>query len=62
MGWAGHIAHIGARRGLCKVLVVKTERPRRRLEVNINMDLNEVECGPWTGSMWLRIGTCDGQL
>ena len=32
--------------------------PRRRLEVNIEMDLQEVECGP----SWLRIGTGDGHF
>jgi hypothetical protein len=33
------------------------ERPRRRWEDNIKMDLKEVECRVWTGSIWLRIGT-----
>jgi hypothetical protein len=35
------------------------ERPRRRWEDNIKMDLREVGWGggPWTGSIWLRIGT-----
>jgi len=31
-------------------------RPRRRWEDNIKMDLQEVGCGAWTGSIWLRIG------
>jgi len=28
-----------------------------RWEDNIKMDLQEVGCGLWTGSSWLRIGT-----
>ena len=39
------------------------ERPRRRWEDNIKMDLQEVGCGVWTESRWLWIvqvaGTCD---
>jgi hypothetical protein len=38
------------------------ERPRRRWEVNIEMDLKEVKWGAWTGSIWLRIGTGGGLL
>jgi hypothetical protein len=51
------------RRGAYRALVGKPEgrrpleRPRRRWEDNIKMDLREVEWGPWTGSIWLRIGT-----
>jgi hypothetical protein len=37
-------------------------RPRLRWEDNIQMDLQEVRCGVWTGSSWLRIGTVGGQL
>jgi hypothetical protein len=60
MRWAGHVARIGKRRGVYRVLVGKSEgkrshwRPRRRWEDNIKMDLQEVGCGAWTGSMWLR--------
>jgi hypothetical protein len=49
------------------VLVRKLEgknplgRPRRRLEDNIKMIFQEVECGAWTGLMWLRLGG-GGQL
>jgi hypothetical protein len=45
------------RRGECRVLVEKPEkrRPlgklRRRWEDNIKMDLQEVGCGAWTGSI-----------
>jgi len=42
MRWAGHVAHMGERRGVYWVLVGKPEekrplgRPRRRWEDNIN--------------------------
>ena len=51
MRWAGHVAHMGGRRGMYRVLVGKPEgkrplgRPRRRWEGNIKMDLQEVGCG-----------------
>jgi hypothetical protein len=40
------------------------ERPRRRWEDNISMDLREVKWGEgaWTGSIWLRTGTGGGLL
>jgi len=37
-------------------------RARRRWEDNIKMDLQEIGCGVWTGSSWLRIGTGGGDL
>jgi hypothetical protein len=37
-------------------------RPRHRWEDNIKMDLQEVGCGTWNGSIWLRIGTDGGHL
>ena len=48
MRWAGHVARMGERRGVYRVLVGKSEgkrqlgRPRRRWEDNIKMDLQEV--------------------
>jgi len=62
------VAGIGERRGVYAVLVGKPEgrrplrRPRSRWEDNINMDLQEVGCGSWTRSSWLRIGTGGGHL
>jgi hypothetical protein len=38
------------------------ERPRRRWEDNIKMNLQEVAGGCGTGWRWLRIGTGDGHL
>jgi len=51
MRWAGHVARMGDDRGVHKMLVGKPEgqrplgRPRRRLEDNIKMDLQEVGGG-----------------
>ena len=48
VGWTGHVARMGARRGVYRVLMGKPEgnrhvgRPRRRWEDNIKMDLQEV--------------------
>jgi len=55
MRWAGHVARMGEGRGVQRVLVGKPEgkrsleRPRRRREDNIKMDLQEVGgvCGDW---------------
>jgi hypothetical protein len=38
------------------------ERPRRRWEDEIKMDLREVGCGVWSGFTWLRIGTVGALL
>ena len=51
IGWAGHVARIGERRGAYRVLVGKPEgkrpfgRTRSRWEDNIKMDLQEEGCG-----------------
>ena len=56
--WAGHVAYMGERRGVYRVLVGKPEgkrplgRPRLRREDNIKMDLQEVECG---GMDWIEV-------
>ena len=55
MRWEGHVAHMGQRRGVHRVLVGKPEgkrpleRPRYRWEDNIKIDLQEVGggCGDW---------------
>ena len=49
--WAGHVTRMGEGRGVFRVFVGKPEgkrpleRPRRRWEDNIQMDLQEVGCG-----------------
>jgi hypothetical protein len=59
---------MGEERKVYKVLVGKPEgkrpleRPRRRWEDGIRMDLRETGSGVWTGFDWLRIGTCGGLL
>jgi hypothetical protein len=51
MRWAGHVARLGERRGMYRVLVGKPEgkrplgRPMRRWEDNIKMDSQEVGWG-----------------
>ena len=57
MRWAGHVARMEEGRDVHEVLVGKPEgkrpldRPRRRWEDNIKMDLQEVgrRCGNWMG-------------
>jgi hypothetical protein len=51
MRWAGHLARIGERRGVYRVLIGKSGgkralgKPRRRWEDNIKMNLQEVDVG-----------------
>jgi len=51
MRWTGHVASMGERRGIYRVVMWKPEgkisigRPRRRWEDNMKMDLQEVGCG-----------------
>jgi len=58
MRWAGHVARIGERRGVYRILVRKPEgkrplgRPRHRWEDNIKMGLQEVGCG---GMDWIEL-------
>jgi hypothetical protein len=52
---------MGEGRNVYRVLVGKPEgkrpleRPRRRWEVGIKMDLREIGWGVWSGFTWLRI-------
>jgi hypothetical protein len=56
--WAGHVARMGERRGVCRVLVGNREgkrrlgRPRCRWEDNIKMDLQEVG---FRGMDWIEL-------
>jgi hypothetical protein len=58
MRWAGHVARMGERRGVDRVLVGKSEgniplgRTRCKLDNNIKMDLLEVELG---GIDWIDL-------
>jgi len=55
---AGHVARMGKRRGVYRVLLGRPEgkrplgRPRRRWEDNIKVDLQEVGCG---GMDWIDL-------
>jgi hypothetical protein len=68
MRWAGHVAHIGERRGAYRILVLKPKgkKPLGRIksirEDNIKMNLQEVGWGALTALIWLRTGTGDGLL
>ena len=61
IGWAGHVARMGDRKGAYRVMVGKPGekrplgRPGLRWEDNIKMDLQECFGGVWTGLIWLRI-------
>jgi len=58
MRWAGHVARMGERRGVYRVLVGKPEvrrplgRQRLRWEDNIKMDLQEVG---WRNMNWIEL-------
>jgi len=58
MRWPEHVARLGERRGVYRVLVGKYERkgplgrPRHRWEDNIEMDLQKVGCG---GMDWIEL-------
>jgi hypothetical protein len=58
MRWAGHVARIGEGRGVYRVLIGRPEgkrpleRPRRRWEDNIKMDLREIGID---GANWIRL-------
>jgi hypothetical protein len=69
MRWARNVARMGERRKVYRVLVGKLEgkrpleRPRRRWEDGIKMDLREIGWrGVWSGFTWLRIGIVGGLL
>jgi hypothetical protein len=65
MRWAEHVARVGERRCVFKVLVRKPEgkrplgRLRRRWENNIKMDLQEVGYG---GMDWIDLAQDMGQV
>jgi hypothetical protein len=58
MRWAGHVARMGERRGVYRVLVGRPEgkrplgRPRHRWEDNIKMDLRETGID---GANWIKL-------
>jgi len=68
MRWAGHIACMGERRGVYRVLVGKPEgnrplgRPRCRWGIILRWIFRKWDVGAWTGLIWLRIRTCGRHL
>jgi hypothetical protein len=68
MRWAGHIARMGERRGVYRVLVGKPEGknhlgvPDLDLRIILKWIFRKWDVGVWTGSSWLRIGTGGGHL
>jgi hypothetical protein len=68
MRWVGNVARMGEGRNLYRVLVGKPEgkrpleRPRRRRENGIKMDLGEIRWEVWIGFTWLKIGTVGGLM
>jgi len=68
MGWVGHVACMGERRVIYRVLVRKPEG-KNRLEdqgvdgrIILRWIFRKWDVGVWTGSSWLRIGTGGGHL
>jgi len=68
MRWAGHVACMGARRSIYRVLEGKPERkrplgrPRHKWEDILRRIFRKWDVEVWTGSGWLRIGTGGGHL
>jgi hypothetical protein len=68
MRWVGCVARMGERRGVYRVLVVKSEgnrphgKPRRRWGIILRCIFRKWYVTAWTGSIWLRIGTVGGHL
>ena len=67
--WAGHVAHMAERRDVYRVLVGETLRERDHLEdpdgdgrMILRWIFSKWDVGAWTGLIWLRIGTGEGQL
>jgi len=67
MRWVGHVACMGERRGICRVLLGKPEgkrplgRPRHRWKILLRW-IRKWDVGLWTGLSWLKIGTGGGHL
>jgi hypothetical protein len=66
--WAGHVARVGERRGIYRILVGKPEEQEHLGELGVDGRLilrwifRKWDVGIWTGSSWLRIGTDCGHL
>jgi hypothetical protein len=64
--WARHVARMGGKRNMYRVLTGKPEGkrplegPRCRWEYGMKIDLREIGWGLWSGFTWLRIWTVGG--
>jgi len=60
MGWVEHVARMGEKRGLYRILVGRPEgkkrlgRPRRRWRIILRRVFRKWDVGVWTGSSCLR--------
>jgi hypothetical protein len=63
MRWAGHVSRRGPKRHACRILRGKPDgkkplgKPSHGWVDNVEMDLEEILWGGWSGLIWLRIGT-----
>jgi len=62
MRWVGHVARMGERRGLYRVLVGKPEGKRPLGRIILRWIFRKWNVGVWTGSSWFKIGTGGGHL
>ena len=68
MRWAGHVARMGERRGVYKVLVGTPEGKNHLADPGVDGKIilrwifRKWDVWVWTGSSWLRIGTGGGYL
>jgi len=68
MGWVGHVARMGKRRGVYGVLLGKHEGmdhfedPGVDGRIILRWMFRKWDVGAWTGSILLRMGTGGGQL
>jgi hypothetical protein len=67
MGWTGHVARMGERRGICRVLVGTCERTNWKTKgvdgrIILRWIFRKWDVGVLTGSNWLRIGRGGGYL
>jgi len=66
--WAGHVARMGERRDVYRVLVGEPEGqnhfedPGADGRIILRWIFRKCDVGVWTGSSWLRIGTGGGHL
>ena len=68
MRWEGHVARMGEKRGVYRVLVGKPEGRNRLGDPDVDGRIilgwifRKWYVGLWTGSIWLMIGTDGGHL